>query len=168
MDLNMMTRRIADDDWSVINAIQNEAYTEIAPESQDTLRRRVLLSPETCFVAVGHNGSVLGCCLAHPWGPDGAPALHAKLEALPVTTNLYLHDLAVSSNSRGRGVAGFLCQGLLAVAVERNFQSVTLVSVQNSAGFWKKFGFSEDPRVNPSDSYGAGARFMRLDLNAGR
>jgi len=160
----MKIRHIQENDWAAIIAIENAAYTDIAPESMETLRSRVLLSPETCFVAVNDDDEVLGCCFAHRWIPNAAPALHEVLQALPESKNLYLHDLAVAPLAQGTGVAGLLCRELLARAGQKRFLSITLVSVQNSSGFWKKFGFVEVPAVKPSPSYLENAVFMRLNL----
>lgn len=160
----MKIRQIREDDWAAIVAIENAAYTDIAPESKDTLRSRVLLSPETCFLAVNDDDAVLGCCFAHRWVSQGAPALHEVVQTLPESKNLYLHDLAVAPEARGLGVASLLCRELLARAGQKRFLSITLVSVQNSADFWKKFGFVEVPDVKPSPSYLENAVFMRLNL----
>lgn len=160
----MKIRPIHEDDWHAILAIEQAAYTDIAPESQEALRSRNILAPETCFVAVNEAGEILGSCLAHRWVANGSPTLHEMLSSLPESKNLYLHDLAVAPTARGTGVASALCRELLARAGQHRFVSVTLVSVQNSAGFWKKFGFQEVPSVQASPSYGADAAFMRLNL----
>lgn len=162
----MKIRQIREADWDAIVAIENAAYTDIEPESMATLQSRVLLSPETCFVAVNDDDVVLGCCFAHRWVPHGAPALHEVLQALPESKNLYLHDLAVAPATRGLGVASLLCRELLARAGQKRFLSVTLVSVQSSADFWKKFGFIEVPAIKPSPSYLENAVFMRLNLGS--
>lgn len=163
-DLMMKVRPIRDDDWEAIVTIENAAYTELPPESMETLQSRVLLSPETCFVAVNEDNTVLGYCLAHRWVPDGAPALHEILCALPESKNLYLHDLAVAPDAQGTGVARLICRELLALAGQKRFLSLTLVSVQNSASFWRKFGFVEVPTIKLSPSYTENAVFMMLKL----
>ncbi|EPE0461780.1 GNAT family N-acetyltransferase [Pseudomonas aeruginosa] len=54
---------------------------------------------------------------------------------------LYLHDMAVSSDARGQGVA----QQLLAAAEQQarqcSLSALTLVAVQNSASYWQQRGF---------------------------
>ena len=56
---------------------------------------------------------ILGYLLAHPWNSDETPKLFEKFPNKSVGDTLYLHDLAVSSNSRGLGVGRQLLNNLL-------------------------------------------------------
>ncbi len=162
----MKIRQIEENDWESIIEIQRQAYTDIKPESEPVLKRKYIISPETCVVAVDDHENIIGCCLSHPWNPDNSPPLYKEIEKPVDTNNLYIHDLAVSRKSQRKGVANNLCNMIIARAKSQGFKSITLVAVQNSESFWCKFGFSRNSKIKPSQTYGEGAIFMELELNA--
>ncbi|WP_212751249.1 GNAT family N-acetyltransferase [Pseudoalteromonas citrea] len=160
MSINLITEH----SWCDILKIQEEAYLEIEPEDVDILKSKWLLSPNTC--AVYKEGDTISAyLLAHPWPSEIPPKLHEKS---PITAglNLYLHDLALARESRGKGIAKKLVTNLVDIAKAQRFNKILLVAVQNSSGFWSKFGFKNLPDAVICPSYGHNAKLMALELKA--
>ncbi|MBE0368417.1 GNAT family N-acetyltransferase [Pseudoalteromonas aurantia] len=158
MSINLITENA----WVDILNIQAEAYVEIEPEDVNILKSKWLLSPTTC--AVYQAGDTISAyLLAHPWPSEIPPKLH---EECPITAslNLYLHDLALARESRGKGVAKKLVTNLVDIAKAQGFNKILLVAVQNSGGFWSKFGFINIPDAVICPSYGHNAKLMVLEL----
>ena len=154
---------ITENAWTDILKIQEEAYLDIPPEDVDVLKSKWLSSPSTCAVYLENNEVILGYLLAHPWPSDIPPKLH---EISPVTDsdNLYLHDLALANEARGKGIAKALVDNLIDTAKAQEYKKVLLVAVQNSGGFWEKFGFVHVPDADICPSYGLGAKLMLREL----
>lgn len=160
MSINLITEH----SWSDILKIQEEAYLEIEPEDVDILKSKWLLSPNTCAV-YKEGDTILAYLLAHPWPSETPPKLHEKY---PITAslNLYLHDLALAKESRGKGIAKKLVTNLVDIAKAQGFNKILLVAVQNSSGFWSQFGFKNLPDAVICPSYGHNAKLMILELKA--
>jgi ribosomal protein S18 acetylase RimI-like enzyme len=150
--------------WPSILKIQDEAYELIAPESLDVLRSKWSASPNTCLVGIDDKALVEGYLLSHPWRANSPPPLYEKVLPLPGSTTLYLHDLAVSRKARSTGLARLLFETFRDKSMSAGYQTLELISIQNSIGFWIKMGFSVDTRVSLPESYGNGAAFMRASL----
>ncbi len=160
----MKIRSIEKRDWDKIFKIQQDAYTEIKPESKAVLESKNRISPKTCMVCVDEKGDILGCCLSHPYNKNKIPPLHKELRDSISSDNLFIHDLAVSSVAKMQGIGTSLVETLLVKAKEYGFKTITLVAVQGADKFWRKFGFLEVHEVKPYSSYGEDIFFMRLEL----
>lgn len=101
--------------------------------------------------------------LAHPWSSEIPPKLNEKV---PVTHSetLFIHDLALATEARGKNVGRKMVQSLIDSVRAQGFLKVLLVSVQNTAGFWEKFEFVHLTNENMCASYGENAQLMMLDL----
>jgi len=154
---------ISENSWDGILKIQEEAYTELPPEDVNILKSKWLSSPKTCAVYLNHENQILAYLLAHPWASQTPPKLHEKS---PVTnsSNLYLHDLALAHEARGKGIAKKLVENLIDNAKVQVFAKILLVAVQNSEQFWAKFGFLDIPNAVICPSYGDSAKLMVLEL----
>jgi len=159
MSINLIT----ENSWIDILKIQEEAYVEIEPEDVNILKSKWLSSPRTCAMYKEGN-NISAYLLAHPWPNEIPPKLH---EECPITAslNLYLHDLALARESRGKGIANKLVKNLIDIAKAQGFNKILLVSVQNSGGFWSKFGFLNKPNAVICPSYGKNAQLMVLELD---
>lgn len=156
---------ITENFWHDILKIQEEAYTEIPPEDVNVLKSKWLSSPQTCYVYLNHDNVILAYLLAHPWANETPPKLHEK-HPTTVSLNLYLHDLALAHEARGKGIAKKLVEHLINNAKAQGFAKIQLVAVQNSSGFWAKFGFLNVPNAVICPSYGDSAELMVLALKA--
>jgi len=134
-------RAIREGDWAAVDRIQREAFTAEAWEDIETIASLGQLSPETCLLAE-LEGVPVGYLIAHPWSADDLPPLNTFLRTIPEgATTFFLHDLALSPQARGQGVApGLVAEGL-ARARQMGLRDASLLSIQNSRGFWEKMGF---------------------------
>jgi ribosomal protein S18 acetylase RimI-like enzyme len=149
--------------------IQDYCYTEIEPESFESLQAKILASPNTCLIAESSEGGT-GYLIAVPIVYPSLPARNAPTFELSVDADtLYIHDLAVDSAGRGKGVAQALVRASMNTAKRSGLSRACLVAIQNSQRFWEQFGF--ETVAEPADdlraklaSYGAGAQLMRASI----
>ena len=151
--------------WAGILRVQEEAYKDVFPETVEVLKSKWHTSPATCFVCLDKHSNVLGYLLSHPWPSNDVPKLHEEISCRGASDNLYLHDLAVSGNARGKGVSQKLVKALLQSAQARGCKTISLVAVQGAGKFWEKYGFVRATDMPLPDSYGHDAQFMRLLLD---
>lgn len=176
---NMSIQPISQTMWDEILQIQAEAYSEIEPESLEVLQSKWQQSPACCFAYLEEkraleeqNGpedkeeaqGILGYLLAHAWHSETPPKLYQTLSESSHGSILFLHDLALSKRALGRGIGSQMVKHLLETATPLGFNSVLLVSVQDSVPFWQKHGFNEVTSQQASDSYGEDAKIMRRRL----
>ena len=146
--------------------IQDDCYTEIEPESLESLQAKILASPETCLLAETSEGK-LGYLIAVPVVYPHLPALNAPtFEVSASADTIYIHDLAVASAGRGRGIAKALLSASINAAKRSGLSRACLVAIQNSQKFWQQFGFETVPEPTDElmlklESYGADAQLMQ-------
>jgi len=152
-------------DFPSILAIQALCYTELVPESEQSLQAKLRASPATCNV-VCWQGNVIGYLIAVPWSFGSPPLLNAatcNLPALP--DSLYLHDMAVLPTARNVGAGKMLVERFIAQVAELNFNCASLVAVQDSKLYWQRYGFQPVPQTTILKakliSYGANVEYMR-------
>jgi hypothetical protein len=129
-------------DLDEVNALANEIHVNY-PEDDRVFREKFALFPYGCFTLEASN-SVIGYCISHPWTKGMPPALNAMMGGLPPSPSTYfLHDVAVSPSYRGRGLVQFLVGLLPIVARLFRLDHMTLISVNRTELFWRKFGFKD-------------------------
>ncbi|WP_221801831.1 GNAT family N-acetyltransferase [Oceanobacter mangrovi] len=158
--------------WADIMEIQQHCYREVEPESLQALQSKWHHSPHCCFTLL-QNDKPQAYLLAHEWSGEQPPKLNKPLAAKAADpaanaqkrkTQWYLHDLAISPSAAGKGIGRRMVEHFLQQAEKHRCDQVLLVSVQDSAGFWQKFGFEEQPDNPPCDSYGEQAVTMKLEM----
>ncbi len=159
----MKIRKILEKDWPIIMHIQEESYYAIEPESLLVLRSKWILSATTCVV-IEENSEILGYCLAHPWKDNSAPQLNSVINQCQDACGIFIHDLAVASFARKRGIGRELYFHLLKYALQNRFQFLSLVAIQNAEGFWSRLGFKPEPIDKSLASYGEKSVYMKLIL----
>lgn len=162
----MKIQKIDGTNWNNILEIQGEAYQEVGLEDVEVLKSKVAASPDTCFVSVSEKGVVLGYLLAHPWSGAQPPKLFEPLPCIEASEYLYLHDMAVSAQSKGQGIGRSMFEALFKVALRMGANKIRLVAVQGSGDFWALFGFREIPGASVYSSYGKHAVLMEKVLKA--
>jgi ribosomal protein S18 acetylase RimI-like enzyme len=153
-------------DMADVLRIQDDCYTEIEPESFDSLHAKILASSSTCLIAGSSEGAV-GYLIAVPIVYPNLPVLNSPtFELAAGADTLYIHDLAVDKAGRGKGVAQSLVRASIDAARRSGLSRACLVAIQNSQSFWEQFGF--ETVAEPADelmpkltSYGADAKLMR-------
>jgi ornithine decarboxylase len=156
-------RPIREEDWRHVARIEHETYAPLGlSEGESALRAWARISPETCFV-LEHGGAVAGYVLALPHPPGEPPALGRPAapaaEAAP-PAHLHLHDLALDPAVRGGGLSKLLLRRLENTAAARVIETVGLVSVGGSDGFWAAAGFEVRPGVPVPEGYGERSVYM--------
>lgn len=139
-------RPVRDDDWPAIDIIQRACFPATAIESREALQSIAHHSPESCLLA--ETDRPLAYVLAHPWVPDDLPPIQADLPGIPEgASSLFFHDLAVSPEARGTGLANRLVEELLAWARRHGMPYGSLIAVQGSSRFWERYGFQARPEL---------------------
>lgn len=162
-------------DLAEVLRIQAACFTELQPESEASLAAKLRAAPAHCWVALAAAASptgAQGCGLAAylfalPWRAESPPALDASDCVLPERPDcLYLHDLSVDPQARGRGLAQALVQCFLDGLAASGLDRACLIAVQNSASFWGRWGFgpaAQTPALRVKlASYGAEAAYLEL------
>ncbi|VVE58846.1 GNAT family N-acetyltransferase [Pandoraea iniqua] len=164
------TRPMRRADLPEVLVVQAQAYGDVMLESEATLGSRLALSPATCWVAVDEAAVVAGYLFTHPWQLAAPPPLDTVLDALPDAPDCwYVHDMALAPRTRGAGVAARLYDAALTSAQTLGLAASALVAVQQSQGFWARFGYVAAAEVSPLIAaklagYGDGAVFMTRTL----
>lgn len=157
--------------WRAMTASDLDAVTAIAAigfpdhyEGRDCFENRLSLNPAGCFVLAGEGDEPQGYLVAYPWTADAAPALNTLIDAIPGDASvLYLHDLALHPDARGRGGSRPIVERLAQDARAAGWPALTLVAVNDAAPFWERHGFVVvDPpgMAEKLAGYGADARYM--------
>ncbi|KAK0385511.1 hypothetical protein NLU13_6691 [Sarocladium strictum] len=150
-------------DLPAVDQLSNEIHPEL-PESPEVFAERLSLFPAGCFV-VEDAGTIRGYIISHPIVKHEPPALDKNLGTIdPKADTYYIHDLVVSSQLRGRGLAGDGVQRVLETAAREGFSEICLISVYGTAGFWGRHGFEkqaiEGSLAKKLEGYGSDAVFM--------
>lgn len=156
----MKVQVIKENNWADIMDIQEDAYHEFGLEELEVLKSKQLVSPDTCFVCMSKLGDVLGYLLSHPWRGFEPPKLSQSLLYVEESEYLFLHDMAVKSIAKGRGVGRSMLNELIKIAKKKGVKNITLVAVQGAERFWSLFGFKEVSNQQVCSSYGESAVLM--------
>jgi len=146
-------------------------YVEPAEAFASKLHETAAL--QTCWGAFDAAGALLAYAISLPVCADTMPGLHAsdyRCPALP--TLLYLHDVAVGPQGRGRGLAQALLGQVQQRAQQLGLARVGLIAVQDSAPFWQRLGFAPLPSLpawlrHKLQSFGETARYLERVSTAG-
>jgi len=160
-------RVIEKPDISTIGEIGNATHLNL-PERPQVFAEKVQIFSKGCRVLV-YSGEVVGYGISHPWHLFSVPPLDTFLKALPSEPScIFINDVVVLPEARGRGAALQFIDIIAAVARERNIPSLALVSVYDTCPLWAKRGFKVVHRPNLAQklrSYGDTAKYMVHDLN---
>lgn len=157
--------------WRPMRAGDLDAVADIALlafpdhfEGRDCFENRLALNPSGCFVLSDADGPAKGYLVAYPWRADSAPALNALIEAVPDDAAvIYLHDLALHPDARGRGLTAPMVERLARDARAAGWPALALVAVNDASAFWARRGFAavDSPAMAAKlAGYGPNARYM--------
>jgi GNAT superfamily N-acetyltransferase len=156
-------------DLDAIAAIGNHVHAGL-PERPEVFAEKLHLFPDGCFSLVQRT-EIVGYGISHPWRRDGIPPLDTLLGALPAAPDcLFVHDVVVLPQARGRGAAGALIDRLAQLARQRKIAVLALVAVHDTAPLWARHGFTvvQDASLAAKlRSYGERACYMRRAASIG-
>ncbi|WP_338086783.1 GNAT family N-acetyltransferase [Magnetospirillum aberrantis] len=137
------------------------------PEDPAVFADRLALFAPGCLMAEDDDGQALGYCLAHPGIVGDPPPLDTVLGAPPKAADcLYIHDVALLPQARGRHLGVALARLMEDVARAHGFDRIALTAVNNSDGFWGALGYVPQP-CEKIASYGDATYRIKL-LPSGR
>ncbi|SDY68817.1 Acetyltransferase (GNAT) family protein [Collimonas sp. OK242] len=111
-------------------------------ESEAVFRARLALTPATCWVWSPPGQNPAAYLFSYPSNKDVITALDQPFKIATTPDCLYLHDLAVAPNARGRQAGNVLVAAALEHARASGLHWSALVSVQQSHIFWGALGYT--------------------------
>ena len=145
-----------------VNAIACSIHPDL-PERPEVFAEKLRLFPQGCRKLVGGR-RIAGYGISHPWVLRAVPPLDKFLHCLPDRPQcLFIHDVAVLPDARGKGAAAEFVLYVKGIARSRSIPSVALVSVYDTDALWKGLGFHvvQDPELETKlASYGPAAKYM--------
>ena len=156
-------------DTAAIVALQSICYGQELRESEAAFAGKISACAETCFLVPARDG-ISAYLISLPCENYDLPAFDATTYARPESPNtLYIHDLAVNPDARGRNLGRVLLDAAFEKAKVLGISEVCLLAVQGSAPFWGKLGFVAVQDLGQEltqkvRSYGEDAVFMRKSL----
>lgn len=150
-------------DIPTVDAIGEIVHPDF-PEDRAVMENRLALFPDGCFVAERDN-TTLGYAIAHPSVLASPASLNTVLPHLPTDADcIFLHDIALGEAARGSGLGRSFVPRLIDVARRHGFARLSLVSVNNSLGFWQAQGFviltPDEKLLAKLATYGEDAAYM--------
>jgi len=137
----LLIRLMQSTDLPAVIKLQDRCYAAELFEPADVLVNRFKNCAETCWVAL-YQDKLWGYLFCYPSVAGKIGALAEDFQPVAAADCLYLHDMAVSSDARGQGVARALLQQAEQYAIARQFNCLALVAVQNSTSYWQQQGFA--------------------------
>ncbi|MFD5467903.1 GNAT family N-acetyltransferase [Kitasatospora sp. NPDC127059] len=164
MSGDLRIRRLADDDWDAVVALEHDAYAaDGLSEGREALQSRARSSPATCFV-LEHRGVVRGYLLSLPYPPLRCPDLTRPEESTYASTNLHVHDLVIAEDLRGRDVALGFMRHFRTHAEESGFERISMVAVRGADILLRLLGYRAHREVAVPDCYGRRAVYMSMPV----
>lgn len=137
----LIIRLMQSSDLPAVVKLQDRCYSAELFEPAELVKRRYLAFPQSCWVAT-YQDKLWGYLFCYPSLLGKVNPLAADFSPVAQADCLYLHDMAVSSDARGQGVAQQLLAAAEQHAQQLSLSALTLVAVQNSASYWQQRGFS--------------------------
>jgi|APTNR8051073442_1049403.scaffolds.fasta_scaffold18745_2 GNAT superfamily N-acetyltransferase len=173
------SRAYPDFDWQPLTEADMDTVAAIAarlhpglPERTAVLAEKWRLCPDGCRKLLC-GGVMRGYGLSHPGTLARPPKLDCLMGGLPDPADcLFLHDVAVLPEARGRGASVAFIAHAAAVATARRLPSLALIAAYGTGRLWRRFGFEDvPPEVTVGDgaaslaAYGADARYLSRRLS---
>lgn len=128
-------RKITSDDYKEIECIANESYSNEYYESKQSLISKIENFPPGSFVA--DLDGIIGYIISFPYYLGRSFPINTEYNLAESPDCWYIHDVCVTKRFRNKSIASQLVKKVL----NESWNVVALTSVQNSIGFWNKFGF---------------------------
>lgn len=156
-----VVRPLGAHDVESVLAIQAVAYEPRYHESAEAFTAKIAAGRECCF-GLFKGSKMAAYLVAVPLADDSTLSLDSSQVpgvTLMMAMVMFIHDLAVHPDHRGRGLGDVLLVHLHETAMRHGVSAYRLVAVQNSVHFWQQRGFVVEP-VPPPAGYGPEAVVM--------
>jgi N-acetylglutamate synthase-like GNAT family acetyltransferase len=169
MPLEFSIRPATVNDVSEYVCIETDAYPPEFHESSEVFVAKLREFPSGCKI-VEVAGESVAYLISHPWTYENPPKLNSEAFALPLWPDVFfIHSVTVMRAYQKRGIGSALVKAAIALGTSNRFSRLTLISVQHSISFWKKFGFKKVERLPESvcqslAGYGDSATYMVGDF----
>lgn len=125
--------------------VQAQCYEAGMNEPGEVFLARFAACPDTAWVALDAQGQVGAYLVAYRSCQGKVTPLGHAFEHAAHADVLYLHDLALGTALRGKGVAQQLVQHARHHALVSGLQGLALVSVNDTVAFWQRMGLEVVP-----------------------
>ena len=130
----MNIRHTKPNDYSNICELGTKSYSDNYYEGEESFVSKIKGCYEGCFVA--DLDGIVGYIISFPYKVGKSFPIDSFYEPVEDPNCWYIHDLCVSVDFRGRGIAVDLAKTVL------NHSNVyCLTAISGSEGFWSKIGF---------------------------
>lgn len=147
-------RPLGHEDIPGVLGVQRSAYPDPLIESSSSFSRKLEVWPAGARGAFDGR-EMVGYLFCHPWTVGEIAPLDDRELVLPEPPScLYVHDLAVRADRKGRGIGGLLAAEVPRLAGLHSLDACALVAVQGAHTFWERQGFIATREIK----YGSGAR----------
>jgi ribosomal protein S18 acetylase RimI-like enzyme len=142
MLMKVKIRNTKPEDYKEVCDLGTKSYSENYYEGEESFTSKIKNNYEGCFVA--DLDGIIGYIISFPYFVGKSFPINSSYEEQENTNCWYIHDVCISEEFRGKGVAKELVKTVLG-----NSNSVyCLTSVMNSDSFWEKFGFRKFFELN--------------------
>jgi GNAT superfamily N-acetyltransferase len=155
-------------DLPAVLELQHRAYPPALHDSAAAFESRMRLAPEMNLV---HeiDGVLAAYLVSHPWSRRAPPPVDTVLKAVPAADRCwFVHDLTVSPDHRGRGLARTIVAAGRRAATSEGLLLAELIAVAGAAPFWRRVGFAsvvaEPALAAKVAGYGPEAIYMQRDV----
>lgn len=146
--MSVKIRLMQHDDLPAVIALQDQCYSDALYEPPTLLSQRLASAPQSCWLVEAADGELLAYLFSYPALLGKVTVLASPFAVAQEPELLYLHDMAVSDQARGQGVARALLMQAKQYAAELGLSTLALVAVQGSVPYWQKQGFVIQPPLN--------------------
>jgi ribosomal protein S18 acetylase RimI-like enzyme len=140
---------------SDVKNVNNICFQDAYQEDISVYNAIIEVFPEGAYGAFCDN-ELVGYIFFHPYKYPAVKPLNSLLALSGDENCMYLHEIAVLPEYRAQHIPTRLLSAFDHVSQSHNLTLQSLVSVQNSIGFWEKKGFAVVREVNEGgykDSY---------------
>ena len=121
--------------------VHKSCFQDIYQENEFVYDNLITVFPEGSLGAFC-DGKLIGYVYFHPYYNHTAKPLNSALSLKGDEDCMYLHEIAVLPAYRALRIPNSLMEEFDKVSVKYQMKYQSLVSVQNSVGFWEKHGFT--------------------------
>lgn len=164
--MSVIIRLMQQADIPAVITLQDSCYSDALYEPPALLAARLASATQSCWLAENAAGELLAYLFSYPSLPGKITVLATDFAVANKPELLYLHDMAVSEQARGLGLAKMLLATAKQYAQQLGVTQLALVAVQGSVPYWQKQGFvvqdklSQDAQAALNSYTGERAQYM--------